>query len=606
MPRSSVFWASATLALLRHRRTFVMQTARTDCGVASALTVLNMIGRKADPVLASEALNPDCAGSSLEALRRYFEEQQGIEAAALAVPAASLHKIAGRAILHMQQQHYVVLLTCGRRGVLVFDPAMGPVYYPMADFTALYSGKLLEVRKPARSKLPAPVGAGQVVGGARPRRLDTAALFLAGLAARLLECALLLCLVAVLFLVLNHASFPSLLAIVAVIAACGGLLLLARQVRVGGEDDWARRRQSRFWRGLLRVSARDRDLNGFRGRMERDVSGTIRRGLILSLPQQAQIPAALGAMFGLTLLLIVLSPIIAAIHAGLFLCLLLLMQLDDIQVCRRSVRPGIGRYSRLGQRLGLPGKTVAPDALGEVAKWSVIGFAGFGVLLADLPPVALMFWILTAMQIVPLDFRRARVVMPLLAPAEAVPSLVGVEVPLRRQKLLGEVPLKVARSGDMLRIEGISKLTQSLQQPDLTVREQRMIMADVVRHALGGLSEGDRPEAGAVRIFGPGQDATQADFDHLLIARETRGGGTLPVAVKAQPVVEKQQKDPVLRNLHSCAPGDLPVFWDYRNKMPVAELQARLGQTGLRHAAHLTMSRLTLVQADTGSDELRS
>ena len=77
---------AATLALLRHRRRFVMQTARTDCGVASALTVLNMIGRKADPVLASEALNPDCAGSSLEALRRYFEEQQGIEAAALAVP----------------------------------------------------------------------------------------------------------------------------------------------------------------------------------------------------------------------------------------------------------------------------------------------------------------------------------------------------------------------------------------------------------------------------------------------------------------------------------------------------------------------------------------
>ena len=77
MPRSSVFWASATLALLRHRRRFVMQTARTDCGVASALTVLNMIGRKADPVLASEALNPDCAGSSLEALRH--QQQRAVE-----------------------------------------------------------------------------------------------------------------------------------------------------------------------------------------------------------------------------------------------------------------------------------------------------------------------------------------------------------------------------------------------------------------------------------------------------------------------------------------------------------------------------------------------
>ena len=104
MLRSSFFWASATLMLLRRRRGFVMQTARTDCGIASALTVLNMMGRSADPVQAAEYLDPDCAGSSLDALRRYFEEQQGIGAVALSVPAASLHKINGRAILHMQQQ----------------------------------------------------------------------------------------------------------------------------------------------------------------------------------------------------------------------------------------------------------------------------------------------------------------------------------------------------------------------------------------------------------------------------------------------------------------------------------------------------------------------
>ena len=594
MLRSSFFWASATLMLLRRRRGFVMQTARTDCGIASALTVLNMMGRSADPVQAAEYLDPDCAGSSLDALRRYFEEQQGIGAVALSVPAASLHKINGRAILHMQQQHYVVLLKCSRKGVLVFDPAMGPVYYPMADFAVLYSGKLLEVRGPVKTTLPVPVGAVRPARGAIRRRIDTAALFLVGLASRLLECAILLCLVAILFLVLNHASFPSILAIVAVIIACGGLLLLARRTRFNGEDDWTRRRQSQLWRGLLRVSSRDRDLNGFRGRIERDVSGAIRRGLIMSLPQKAQTPAALGALCGLTLLLMVLSPIIAAIHAAIFICLLLLMQLDDIQVCRRSVRSGIGRYSRLGQSLGLPGQSVAPDALGELAKWSVIGFAGFAVLLADLPPVALMFWILTAMQIVPLDFRRAQVLMPLLAPADSVSSLVGAEVPLRRQKLLGDVALKVARDGDMLRIDGISALTETLQQPDLTVREQRMIMADVVRQAIRILPADERPHAGAVRIFGPGQDATQADFEHLLIARETRG--TLPARAQARPVVTNDQQDAVLRNLHSCAPDDFPVFWDYRNKMPVAELQSRLAQSGLTHAAHLTMKRLTVVQ----------
>lgn len=604
MLRSSVFWARATLRLMRHRRHFVRQTGQTDCGVACTLTLMNLMGRKADPVEAVELLDSERVGSSLEALRLYFTDTQGLEATALKVPVARLKQIKGHVILHMTQKHYVLLLQRDARGVLVFDPAMGVVYYPMADFAALYSGFLLEVpgRKVGEGRALAPVNpsAGLLAGGRPDRGSEPYALFFLGIAGRLLEGAVILCLVTALFLILNHASFPSLLTVFALVALCGGLLLATRQLRFEAEDGWGKRKQGRLWRGVLRAVTRDRDLNGFRGRFERDVSGSVRRGMMTGIPQRSQIPGALGALAGMSGLLAILSPTIALVHLGLFGFLLVLMQLDDIQVCRRSVRKGIGRYSRLSQSIGLPGQAVAPDLMGEIAKWGVIGFAGFGVLLSDIPPVALMFWILVGMQIVPSDFRKVRVLVPLFGQGETVSSLVAVEVPLRRQRVVGEAKLKRAEKDGVLRIDGLGTLTQGLQQPDLTVREQRLIMADVVRLATSDLPEAQRPDPAAIRIFGPGQDATQADFEHLLIARESatqREAQKLPAVQNARAVMEQAMADPVLRDLHSCAPEDFPVFWDFRAKMSVTDLQARLAGTGLTRAGHLTMTRLTVVRA---------
>ena len=577
-----------------------MQTDRTDCGVACALSVLNMLGRTVDPVEAVAFLDSDRTGTSLDELRRYFEEQQGIAAKSLSVPAHSLGKVRGRVILHMEQLHYVVLLRHGKTGVLVFDPAMGTVFYPHDDFAALYSGHLLQVGPgPAgdRSAVPAVYRGGAPVTRGRVRG-QSVALFLVGVASRLLECAILLSLVAALFLVLNRASFPSILAVFGVAAVCGVVLLLARQLRADSEDSLSRIRQSRLWRRILRTSFRGRDLHGFRGRYERDVSGAVRRGMIMGIPQQTQIPAALGSLLGLSALLFVLSPIIAAVHLGLFGVLMLLLQLDGIQVCRRSVRKGIGRYTKLSNSMGLPNGTILPDMLGEIAKWSVIGWAGYSVLVADLPPVALMFWILTGMQIVPLDFRRVHVLMPILGDGAPISDLVGAEVPTRRQRVLGTPELKVRHQDAIVQIDGITSLTATLQQPDLTVREQRLIMADIVRQTISTMKAEDRPATiGQVRIFGPGQDATQSDFEHLMIAQDAGTKVNLPVPLNVRDLVDQGQQDPVLRNLFSCTPDDFPVFWDFRNKMAVGEIQKRLVAAGLPLAGHLTMKRLTVIKA---------
>lgn len=598
MFRSSLFWLSATRLLLRKRRHFVMQTARTDCGVASVLTVLNLMGRKGDPVAAVDRMDPDRSGSNLDAMRRYVEEVHGLTGKALSLPAAKLGQVKGRIVLHMRQMHYVVLLKRSSDGVFVFDPAMGPVFYPMADFAKLYSGYALAITKPARgAEIPAQQEASEILGGRMPRGLEPLALFIMGVASRLLECAILLCIVAALFLVLNRASFTSILMVFVILALCGGILLLARKARLEGEEGWAKKRQRKLWRGLLRTALGGRDLNGFRGRMEKDVAGSVRRGMIMSIPQRAQIPAALGSVIGLTALLCVLNPFVALAYLALVAGTLIVVQLDDVQICRLSVRPGIGRYSKLGLGRSLINARIGPDLIGQIAKWVVIGVAGFSVLLSDLPPVALMFWILTAMQIVPLDFRRVGQLSMALVNRDALSGLTASQVPLRAQKVGGPVDLKVSVSGAFTRIDGIAPLTATLQQPDLTVREQRVIMGDVVRHTLANLPEDARPEVGPVRIFAQGQEATQADFEQLMIARETRSGQNLPAVKDTRKSLEAGVNDPVLRDLHSCAPGDLPVFWDFRGRLKPDDIKERMLSTGHPQAAHLTMKRLTLVKA---------
>ena len=598
MIRSSLFWTRSIWTLLRHRRSFVQQTARTDCGVASTLTLLNLLGRPADPVEAVEVLDPDRTGSTLDALRRYFAERHGFEAQAMKVPAQRLGEIDGHVILHMTQMHYVVLLQRTAQGVFVFDPAMGPVYYPIADFAALYSGVLLRVGKRQASQLPAhPAPAPQHRHRAG---LAPVALFILGVAGRLLQFGLLLCVVAVLYLILNQSSFPSMLLAFAIIALSGGLLIAARRVQSEGEDGWARRIQGGIWRGLLRTALRGRDLHGFRGRFERDVSTAVRKALSVNVPRRAQVPAALGSFLVMPLALGLLHPLLSLLYVLLFLGVLVITQIDSVQVCRRSIRKGVGRYSKLTHGHDLINSTAGPQLVGEIAKWGVIGFAGLSVLSGNLPAVALMFWILAGMQIVPSDFRKAMVLAPAFAPREPVPALTGAEVPLRRQRIVGDVNLKLAQKENMLQIEGIAPMTMTLQQPDLTVREQRLILAEVVTLAIANVPEDTRPEIGDIRIFGPGQRAIQADLETLMIAKESTGDRLLPVPVKSRPdtrsLLDQGMADPLLRDLFCCDAGDFPVFWDVRGQIKPADIQARLSRAGLPRAAHMTMSRLTVLE----------
>lgn len=589
MLRSSVFWARAALTLARQSRHFVPQNTITDCGVASALTVLNMAGRAVNPVEVSERLDPNKAGTTLNDLRQLFDEDQDFKARALGVRAESMRQIQGHVILHMSRAHYVVLLQASRVGVLCFDPSLGPVFYPQAEFEKLYSGFLLEVLPQGKVRpLPAPHERRQ--GG-----VAQAALFLLGGTMRALEAALVLSLCFGLFLVANRASLSSLLSIIGVVTVCGVLLIAVRRMRVRGQEVWVRRRQGLLWRGLLRTITRGNDLHGFRNQRERDVAGRLRRGLVVELPKRAQFPAILGSTIMMAGVLAFLSPILSLFYLAVAATITGVTLLDDVKICRRSVRKNEGKYTQLSRgRLMLNSKT-APMLLGEISKWTLIGIAGYGVLASGLPTPVMMFWVLMAMQIVPTDLRTMPALAQAFAPKVPISPLLGSESMLRVQKMVGDVPLKLKRRDGLILIEGITPLTEPLQHSNLTIRELRLVLADIVKKAVVALPENERSQIGAVRLFGPGQYVTESDFENIALDEEVRQGTRLPVK-RSSKVQDDGRGDPLRRAMRSCGPDDFPVFWDLRNKMKLDELRSGLRAGPVKRAGHLSMSRLTVIE----------
>ncbi|MDA9208536.1 hypothetical protein N9O61_06615, partial [Octadecabacter sp.] len=112
------------------------------------------------------------------------------------------------------------------------------------------------------------------------------------------------------------------------------------------------------------------------------------------------------------------------------------------------------------------------------------------------------------------------------------------------------------------------------------------------------VAQSKRPKTGPVRIFASGHEATRSDFEFLMISRETRSSKTLPAIKNDSKNIMDGGADRLVRDLQSCAPEDFPVFWDFRSQIKLEDLQARLRDTGLAKAGHLTLERLTVVEVD--------
>ncbi len=601
MWRSSIFWLIGLIRLALQSSSFVSQSGQSDCGVAALATVLRRLGHRLDLTAAAEQLDPDKAGSRLDALKAFCNEVAGLEAAAMSLPATEVWRTRGAKILHMRQLHYVALIHASSHGVLVFDPSLGPVFYARQDWESLYSGHALVINTrsdpeidpsvPAKVHPAARAAEEHGQSSAPGAALNAAGRGVLGATVRLAHVSLILAVCLAIFLVLHSANTGSLLAIAGLTLVGGLVFVAAKRARASSERRNIHALQRDALKDVLRRIFLGRDMGGFRNGSEYRVASAMRERLTTSSERSQRTAGRIGEVLVLPVMALLLSPWVTA---GLFLgyaAVFLATRIDGVFVCQVALHSPAGRYSRLSQGRLLAHPKGAADFLAECGKWGLIAAAGLQTIAGTIVPMALLFWVLTGILLVQRDF--GEVLRLALDRAHTNANMIlTAPAPVRPQRVLPVAGLQVNRHKEGLVVTGIAPLTRMLEQPDLTVREQRLILAQVVGQAVDALQPEERGRLGPLRLFGTGHDVSGQQSQQISLMQQVSNAKELPKTLNAAADLGR-----IGRALVACEHDDFPVFWDATNALSVRRLADELQKSNRSRVGHLTMDRLVVLEA---------
>ena len=142
--------ASTTgLNLGRHRRvpTF-LATEGAECGLACMAMVANYHGHDVDLNGLRQRFSLSMTGAGLRELMR-IADALSLASRPLKVELSALSKVQTPAILHWDLNHFVVLVKCTRRGILVHDPSLGRRQFTLAEASVHFTGVALELHPTA-------------------------------------------------------------------------------------------------------------------------------------------------------------------------------------------------------------------------------------------------------------------------------------------------------------------------------------------------------------------------------------------------------------------------------------------------------------------------
>jgi ATP-binding cassette subfamily B protein RaxB len=121
----------------------VLQAESAECGLACLAMIAGYHGRPADLNDLRTRYALSSRGAALPDLLGIAREL-GLVCRALHCEPRELAELRVPALLHWDQQHFVVLARAGRRGVRVHDPALGVRDFPMAEAAHRFTGVAVE------------------------------------------------------------------------------------------------------------------------------------------------------------------------------------------------------------------------------------------------------------------------------------------------------------------------------------------------------------------------------------------------------------------------------------------------------------------------------
>ena len=136
----------------RRRLPLVLASEAAECGLACIAMVARYHGHDMDLNGLRQRFTLSMSGISLRSLMG-LADQLGFSTRPLRVELSALSKVQFPAILHWDLNHFVVLNSITRKGVVIHDPAIGVRKLPLADVSKHFTGVVLELT-PAASFRP--------------------------------------------------------------------------------------------------------------------------------------------------------------------------------------------------------------------------------------------------------------------------------------------------------------------------------------------------------------------------------------------------------------------------------------------------------------------
>lgn len=590
MFRKTSFWITANVKMARARRSFVVQPSQSDCGPACIISVLLQNGVDAEWGFVRDSLNSEQKGTDLKSMKDFLHSCFGLSSEAFTVGADNVSRFNSHSvILRMKNLHFVLLIHSSSHGFLVYDPNIGVIFYNSKTFQAQFSGHLLAVEQRSTN-----LGIWKTVVQTSPEQL---ALSFFGATNRLILVLLLLYLCFLLSLIQSKADSLSYLFVLCLMGSLGLSYLFFSELIAKSVSAETNKNQSGLFRNLLKALQKRKDLLGFKGRTEWDAAGKMLEIFSISEPQRNRFFVELGNFLITASLLCFLSIWLAFFYLLILVSLLIFGSLETILVQKMTSGNNSSTYVRF---VHLPGQVSPIDGarlVAECFKWGCIFYAGILTIHGEITDFELLFWILFSLQIVTFDFSNIFKLDSVFKDNALLSSTLFSETQVSpktkfQKELRDQVNVSKIEGGWVFL--GIRGLMASLEEPQLTGKEQRQICINVIEELIRDIRFSNQKK---IRLFNinsrleiTGSDLTFDPKFMLKNDQETRSE-----------LSERMTKNLEINNLISsslsfCDDDDFPIFFDPNQKIDFSDLSNFIAKNDISTVGVLTMNTLSILR----------